>query len=191
MQRSAEATKKRIFDAATAEFTTHGIAGARVDRIAEAACANKQLIYAYFGNKRDLFEEVVSEHIGRLIDEVPFDADDLPGWAGRTFDYYVAEPEVPHLVQWHALEPGESRHRIKVIEQAIRDRTLAIRRAQEEGRVTSAVSASEILAIVNAVAGAWLTAPPERSPRAGVGATALARRRAAAVEAVRRIVSPS
>ena len=46
MARDAEDTKRRIFEAATAEFADHGIAGARVDRIAARAGANKQLIYA-------------------------------------------------------------------------------------------------------------------------------------------------
>ena len=37
------------------EFSAYGIAGARVDRIASAAKANKQAIYAYFGSKDALF----------------------------------------------------------------------------------------------------------------------------------------
>ena len=40
-RRDAEATKARILEAATAEFAAHGIAGARVDRIAASAGANK------------------------------------------------------------------------------------------------------------------------------------------------------
>ena len=38
--------RKRIVEAATVEFAAHGLAGARIDRIARRACANKQLIYA-------------------------------------------------------------------------------------------------------------------------------------------------
>jgi AcrR family transcriptional regulator len=44
--RDSAATKERLLAAATDEFAAHGIAGARVDRIAAAARANKQLIYA-------------------------------------------------------------------------------------------------------------------------------------------------
>ena len=44
--RNAEATKERILEAALAEFSDHGIAGARVDRIAQAARCNKNLIYS-------------------------------------------------------------------------------------------------------------------------------------------------
>ncbi|MEV4894943.1 helix-turn-helix domain-containing protein, partial [Nonomuraea sp. NPDC055795] len=47
----AEATKSRILQAATAEFAAYGFAGARVDRIAQAASVNKNLIYVYFTNK--------------------------------------------------------------------------------------------------------------------------------------------
>ncbi|MDN3247398.1 helix-turn-helix domain-containing protein, partial [Streptomyces sp. ZSW22] len=56
--RDPEATKARIFEAAVAEFARHGIAGARIDRIAAEAKANKQLIYAYYGNKAELFASV-------------------------------------------------------------------------------------------------------------------------------------
>jgi AcrR family transcriptional regulator len=188
--RSSEQTKQRIFDAATAEFTAHGVAGARVDRIAAAADANKQLIYAYFGSKRELFEGVVSEHVARFIHEVPFDADDMPTWAGRMYDFFLAHPEVPQLGAWHTLEPKESQQRIPIIERAIRERTRQIRRAQAEGRISSRVPPAELLAIANAIAGAWNTGPPERSPKRGVGAAERMRRRDAIVESVRTLVEP-
>ena len=101
MARDSQDTKRRIFEAATAEFTAHGIAGARVDRIAAAAGANKQLLYAYFGNKRKLFEAVVADHVERFMETVPFDATDLPCWAGDVFDFFVAHPEVWQLGAWH------------------------------------------------------------------------------------------
>lgn len=39
--RNAEATRERILEAAMAEFSAFGIAGARVDRIAKTAGCNK------------------------------------------------------------------------------------------------------------------------------------------------------
>ncbi len=190
MARSAEQTRQRIFEAGTAEFTAHGVAGARVDRIAAHAKANKQLIYAYFGSKRALFEAVVSGHVARFIDEVPFDPYDMPTWSGRMFDFFVAHPEVPQLGAWHALEPAERQHRIPIIEKAIRDRTRAIKRAQAEGKISPRLPPAELLAVANAVAGSWNTGPPERNPRNGVGRAELVRRRAAVVEAVRALVEP-
>src|SRR3974377_333191 len=52
--RSAE-TRGRILDAALREFSTHGLAGARMDRIASAASVNKALIYYYFDSKENLY----------------------------------------------------------------------------------------------------------------------------------------
>jgi len=52
------ATRKRIFDVATREFTMKGYSGARIDVIARKAGINKQRIYAYFGDKDGLFSEV-------------------------------------------------------------------------------------------------------------------------------------
>ncbi len=42
--RNAEATRARILDTARVEFVTHGLNGARVDRIAEQSGVNKNLI---------------------------------------------------------------------------------------------------------------------------------------------------
>ena len=190
MARDAEQTKRRIFEAATTEFAEHGIAGARIDRIAAAANANKQLIYAYFGSKRDLFEAVVSEHVARYIEQVPFDADRLPEYAGAAFDYFIAHPELNHLGSWHSLEPGEKTHRIPVIEHAIRSRTRLLARAQAEGRVDRSIAAAELLALVTTIAGSWAVATPERNPRSGASRRVVARRREAVVEAARRLVSP-
>ncbi|WP_458095362.1 TetR/AcrR family transcriptional regulator [Roseomonas sp. WA12] len=55
----AEATRRRILDAALREFAAHGLAGARVDEIAARAGANKRMLYAYFGNKEDLWVAVL------------------------------------------------------------------------------------------------------------------------------------
>ena len=191
MPRDSRDTKRCIFDAATVEFATHGIAGARVDRIAAQAGANKQLIYTYFGDKRQLFEAVVAEHVRRFIEAVPFNAVDMPAWAGEVFDFFVEHPEVPQLGAWHALEPGESAHRIAAIEGAIKARTQQIRRAQAGGLVDVSVGPAEMLTLVNAIVRAWVLAPPERSPAAGVTARSLQRRRSAVVETTRRLVTPA
>ena len=65
-ERDSTATKARLLEAATEEFAAHGIAGARVDRIAAAANANKQLIYAYFGSKDQLFDAVLTTRFRAL-----------------------------------------------------------------------------------------------------------------------------
>jgi AcrR family transcriptional regulator len=101
-------TPRRILDAAADEFAERGLAGARVDRIAERAGANKQRIYAYFDSKDRLFDRVVGDQIEQLLDAVPFDAADLPGYAVRLWEFNLAHPSLVRLLLWHALErPGE------------------------------------------------------------------------------------
>lgn len=54
-------TRRRILDAATAEFAAKGLAGARVDEIARRAGINKRMLYHYFGNKEALWLAVLEE----------------------------------------------------------------------------------------------------------------------------------
>ncbi len=60
-KRNPEVTKRSILDAAIGEFSTYGLGGARVDRIAERAGANKRMLYHYFGNKDALFLAALEE----------------------------------------------------------------------------------------------------------------------------------
>src|SRR3954468_14361394 len=102
----AQATRRRLIAAAREEFAQYGIAGARVDRIAAAAKANKAQIYHYFGSKEALFDAVFSDMASGTVDEVPMDAADLPSYAGRLFDSYERRPWVQRLVTWYLLERG-------------------------------------------------------------------------------------
>ena len=92
MARDAEDTRRRLLEAAATEFAERGIAGARVDRIAAAASANKALIYSYFGNKEDLFDAVFHALVVDTVEDVPIDPDDLPGYAARLFDRVQQQP---------------------------------------------------------------------------------------------------
>jgi AcrR family transcriptional regulator len=58
-QRNPALTKRDILVAAREEFCEHGLKGARVDRIAQRAAANKRLLYHYFGNKEALYSAVL------------------------------------------------------------------------------------------------------------------------------------
>ena len=53
-----------------------------LDRIAAAANANKQLIYAYFGSKDQLFDAVLTTRFRALTEDVPFTPDDLADYVG-------------------------------------------------------------------------------------------------------------
>lgn len=56
VKRNPEATKASILAAARVEFAAKGLNGGRVDKIAQRAGANKQLVYYYFGSKDELYK---------------------------------------------------------------------------------------------------------------------------------------
>ncbi|MEV0199405.1 TetR family transcriptional regulator [Nonomuraea sp. NPDC050691] len=106
MSYDAEATRRRIFDAATDEFAAHGLAGARVERIAAAAKANKQAIYLYFGGKEKLFGAVVRAKADEVCHSSSIDPNALGETVGQLFDWYQEHPELIRVLLWEALENG-------------------------------------------------------------------------------------
>jgi AcrR family transcriptional regulator len=176
--RDAEDTKRRLLEAAAQEFAERGIAGARIDRIAAAAQANKALIYAYFGNKEDLFDAVVDALIVDTVHDVPIDPDDLPGYAGRLFDRNISHPQAFRLAVWHSLERGGAALPAAVVA-ADKDKVAAIAAAQAAGRVSGAFPAEELMVLVT---GLSVLGVPDL---AGTQTDDLAQRRRTVVEAVR------
>ena len=99
-RRDPERNQERILRAATREFARFGLGGARVDRIAARAGANKRMLYYYFGNKEDLFLAVLEAAYARirsaeqklhLVDLDPEKA--IRRLVEFTWDYYLAHPE--------------------------------------------------------------------------------------------------
>src|SRR5690606_18846088 len=82
MRAAGEATRERILAAAKAEFAAYGVAGARINRIATAARASKDRLYAYFPGKDELYAAVVERWAAQTTAETALSADDLPGYAG-------------------------------------------------------------------------------------------------------------
>ena len=57
----ARLARRRIFEAARAEFADKGLAGARIEVIAAAARSNKRMIYYYFESKEALYLAVLED----------------------------------------------------------------------------------------------------------------------------------
>ncbi|GIF18071.1 AcrR family transcriptional regulator [Actinoplanes tereljensis] len=180
--RDAEASRRRILTAATAEFAAHGIAGARMDRVAAEAASAKERIYAYYGNKDALFDAVFTETIRQILDTVHFDATDLPGYAGRMFDYFTDHPDAQRLTTWYRLERPAG-HALAAVVEANRTRLDALATAA----LTTDFSPVELLTLVQAMASAWGTMNPEFAEAAATSDRQSRRR--AVVEAVGRLVT--
>jgi len=188
--RDPEATKARIFEAAVAEFARHGIAGARIDRIAAEAKANKQLIYAHFGNKAELFASVLEKKMVDLAEAVPVDPDDIEGWADRLMDYHAAHPELLRLLFWEGLEYGttELPHEEERQEHYAR-KVAALQDGQDRGVVTDALPARDLLLLLTAVVNWAAVVPQMRRILVGDRETDRDRLRASVREAARRLVA--
>ncbi|MYR45961.1 TetR family transcriptional regulator [Streptomyces sp. SID5910] len=188
--RDPEATKARIFEAAVGEFARHGVAGARIDRIAAEAKANKQLIYAYYGNKGELFASVLERKMLDLAISVPVDPDDIEGWIDRLLDYHAAHPELLRLLFWEGMEYGAGELPDEDERQAHYARKVAaVRDGQERGVITDAIPAADLLFLLVAMAN-WASVMPQMK-RILVGGddTDAVRLRASIKQAARRIVS--
>jgi AcrR family transcriptional regulator len=185
--RDSRTTKAGLLRAATDEFADHGIAGARVDRIAAAAGYNKNLIYVHFGSKERLFDAVYEAAVEEILDAAPFDADDLPGYAGALFDFDLAHPHLMRLARWHGLErPGEG---LPIAEKANAEKLRLLSAAQGDGRVDAGLPPRLLLALLVGLATTWSEGGPEPAGSLG-SATEIAARRHAVVVSVGRLTRP-
>jgi AcrR family transcriptional regulator len=181
--------RARLLDAAFAEFAQHGLAGARVDRIAEAAQANKGLIYVYYGNKEQLFDTVLTQRVGALFDAVPFTTADLPGFAGALFDHLLASPKLLRLNAWRQLERGDPP---TVGIDWGRETIEAISQAQQRGVITTELEPADLLTLMLGMATSWFRVSSLRNwaTEDSGSPQRLQQHRAALTTAVRRLVAP-
>lgn len=61
VRRDSARTRDQIFRAALREFSREGYSGARVDRIAARSKCNIRMVYHHFGNKEQLYRQVLEE----------------------------------------------------------------------------------------------------------------------------------
>jgi len=123
-QRDADATQARILAAAKKEFAKYGLAGARVDVIAERSKANKRMIYHYFESKDGLFQRVLEEaYVDIRSAEQKLELDNLPPREAMetlvrfTWTYYLKNPEFLTLVNSANLHKARHIKASEVVEQ--------------------------------------------------------------------------
>jgi AcrR family transcriptional regulator len=154
-------TKQRVLEAAAAEFAEYGVAGARINRIAETAKASKERIYAWFGDKDALFDHVMKTGLDRLAHAVPIDAD-LVDYTVRLHNYFVNDQSAQRVTMWawlHDVDTLGSFSEGRV--EGYRHKLEVIRDAQHRGIVDKTWNPEELLALLLAVASNWERAPAE------------------------------
>ena len=118
-----ERTMADILAVATREFAEKGLAGARIDDIADAMRTSKRMIYYYFGSKEGLYIRVLEEAY-RLIRSAESDLhlddlspeDALRRLVGFTVDFQLTHPDFTRLVMTENIHRGEYLARSQVIQ---------------------------------------------------------------------------
>ena len=188
--RTTTELRDTILGAARSEFAQYGLAGARIDRIARAADASKERLYAHFKDKETLFRGVVAADMAEFFAAVTLRADAVPEFVGDIFDLACRRPEHLRMITWANLEgltldppPIEDLESIQARDVAV------IEAAQAAGHVDAAWRPMDLLVILFGVGLAWAQSPHPDAVTADP--TIIAARREAAVEAARRIVAPA
>jgi TetR/AcrR family transcriptional regulator len=195
-ERSNE-TRTRILDAALTEFSANGLAGARTERIAEAAGVNKALLYYYFESKEKLYLETLEMIAGRVRETsmAVFLMAATPGerivrTALNHFDRILAQQEFQSLMQQEMmrLHRGESGALPVLVKRAFEPLHTMFETLMREGIAAGELVEVDTLQVVFTSMGAnvfyFLSAPVWRMivPFDPFSAEAIAARRKAVVE---------
>ena len=119
----ASRTRQDILTVARAEFTDHGLSGARVDAIAEKTRTTKRMIYYYFGSKEGLYAAVLEQAYADIrTAEATLQLDaEAPEAALRrmiefTFDYHEDHADFVRLVAVENIHQGHYMAQMKNIQ---------------------------------------------------------------------------
>ncbi len=108
-----EGTRQNIIEVASHEFAQNGLAGARIDEIAEKTRASKRMIYYYFGDKEGLYVaclenayRVVREGEGELSIDNLSAREGLSRLVEFTFDHHHAHEDFIRMVMIENIHGG-------------------------------------------------------------------------------------
>ncbi|OBK50430.1 TetR family transcriptional regulator [Mycobacterium kubicae] len=187
--RTTSELRDTILSVARSEFAQYGLAGARIDRIARESGASKERLYAHFGDKESLFRTVVAADSAAFFAAVTLRADAVPEFVGDVFDLSCRRPEHLRMITWASLEGLTLELPALEDGDSVQDRDIrTIRAAQQAGYVDEAWDPMDLLVLLFSVGLAWAQSPHPDAVTAD--ASVVAGRRAAAVEAARRLVAP-
>ena len=154
-------TRRRLKAAAATEFAERGPAGTTMARISERAGINKERLYNYFGDKQSLFETVLTDELDKLAAAVAIDSPglaDIGEFAGRTFDYHAAHPDLARLLLWEGLAGGPVADEVNRTAH-YQDKVKAVAAAQRDGVLDDALDPAHLVFLLIALAAWWFAVP--------------------------------
>ena len=154
-------TRRRLLEAACAEFAENGPDGATMARISERAGINKERLYNYFGDKQLLFEAVLTHELEKLAASLsinPAGLAQIGEFTGCIFDYHASHPELVRLLLWEGLAGGSAVQE-KQRSAEYRKTVKLISDAQQAGVLTRDLDPAKLLFHLIALAAWWFAVP--------------------------------
>lgn len=160
--RDADRTKAGILDVAQEEFASKGLAGARIDEIAERTHTSKRMIYYYFESKEGLYVAVLERCYSgiRKVESLPDLETVNPSEALKTivevnFDYHMQNQDFVRLVMSENIAHGEHIQNLE----SVRTRNISVvntlgallRRGEEIGEFRSGIDAVNLHMTISAL----------------------------------------
>ena len=164
-RRDPEGTRRGILEAAIDEFSTHGLAGGRVDAIAERTRTTKRMIYYYFRSKEELYAAALVESYRRIRDtEAALHLDERdPAEALRLLvrsnvEHHEQNPAFVRLVVFENLLPAGAVHLMSDEVRAANRTALTLiddilRRGREQGVFRTGPGAPTALDVQEVISG--------------------------------------
>ncbi len=197
-RRQPERSRNAILNAALAEFAREGLAGARMDAIAEAAGVNKALLYYYFADKEALYDAILDRFFEELTSRV-LAVCNQPGTAGERFlayarTHYDAIAESPYyayifMSELMSASRGGSSHLDRIFGRYMQPIGMRVLALVEEGvkrREFRAVDPNQFIpSAIGSIVHYFLTAPLREKFRPELnssGPQAIQRRRSAVLD---------
>lgn len=124
-------TRKKIINAAEECFAQKGFYGARIDEISQLAQANKRMIYAYYGNKEDLYVEVLTRVYKRMyeieivgVDETGDCVEAIKNVIRNNYMFLYNNPNFVKIMLWENLNEAKFAKNISIdtIKQPVYDK---------------------------------------------------------------------
>jgi AcrR family transcriptional regulator len=189
-----EGTRRRLKEAATAEFAERGLDGTTMTRIAGRAGINKERLYSYYGDKNALWAVVLTDELERLASAVGLAGvglDDIGDFAGATYDYHAAHPELGRLLQWEGLTRGPAADAGRRSAH-YREKVDRFAQAQRDGVLDAGLDPAHLVFALIAIAAWWQTVPQLAEMITGASGGDVSereRRRVFVVDAARRLAA--
>jgi AcrR family transcriptional regulator len=164
--RDAERTRQALLDAARVEFAAKGLAGARVNDIADRAGVNKQLISYYFGGKQGLYDAIAEEWLAfeRGIQSTDIDLGEL---VCRYLDVTRTRPDMQRLFLRENLDGDASEAEYAPDS----DDLVEMRRRQTIGEISPELDPAFVLLVLEAAVSLGMSMPLEVKRHLGLDPT--------------------